>query len=351
MTIIQRQRYRIPNCLVNWPWPRHLNKHYPEVKAASADWARSFGAFSKKAQYAYDRCDFNLLASFAYPDHSAAHLRTGCDMMNHFFYYDEYSDVAPPEEVQVMADVIMDAMYNPHKPRPQGEWVGGEVTRQFWELAIKTASPGSQKRFLESYAQYTQAVVQQAEDRHNKHVRNVDEYFYVRRDTIGAKPSFAVLELDLNLPQEVMDHPVIKEMEILSIDMIILGNDIASYNLEQARGDDNHNIITTVMHQYNTDVQGAMDWVENHHRGLEERFLELYYHHVPKYHSYHIDSDLARYVDGIGNWVRASDQWGFESERYFGKRGPEIFKDRWVTLMPKERTEEIGPQLVDDSLL
>ena len=51
-------------------------------------------------------------------------------MMNHFFYYDEYSDVASPEEVQVMADIIMDALRNPHKPRPSEEWVGGEVTRQ-----------------------------------------------------------------------------------------------------------------------------------------------------------------------------------------------------------------------------
>ena len=148
MTILQRKRYRIPNCLVSWPWPRHLNKHYPEVKAASAAWARSFGAFSPKAQYAYDRCDFStflaphgynvcdlrdildLLASFAYPNHDAARLRTGCDMMNHFFYYDEFSDIASPEEVQVMAHVIMDALYNPQKPRPVDEWVGGEVTRQ-----------------------------------------------------------------------------------------------------------------------------------------------------------------------------------------------------------------------------
>ena len=91
--------------------------------------------------------------------------------------------------------------------------------------------------------------------------------------------------------------------------------------------------------------------VENHHLGLESQFLELYYHHVPKFHSYHIDSDVAKYVDGLGNWVRASDQWGFESERYFGKRGPEIFENRWVTLMPKERVEDIGPQLVDDTLL
>jgi Delta6-protoilludene synthase len=57
-------------------------------------------------------------------------MRTGCDLMNMFFVYDEYSDVAHEDEVQVMADIIMDALRNPHTPRPKGEWVGGEVTRQ-----------------------------------------------------------------------------------------------------------------------------------------------------------------------------------------------------------------------------
>ena len=158
------ERFYIPNCLANWKWPRNLNPYYPEVKAASAAWARSFGAFSSKAQHAYDRCDFrslfplfgmlgtndvylDLLASLAYPLHDKGNalfdprhsspltrridrLRTGCDLMNMFFVYDEYSDVAEPEEVQVMANIIMDALRNPHKPRPSGEWVGGEVTRQ-----------------------------------------------------------------------------------------------------------------------------------------------------------------------------------------------------------------------------
>ena len=53
------ERYYIPNNLDQWKWPRHINPHYPEVKAASAAWARSFGAFSPKAQEAYDRCDFS----------------------------------------------------------------------------------------------------------------------------------------------------------------------------------------------------------------------------------------------------------------------------------------------------
>ncbi|KZV73684.1 terpenoid synthase [Peniophora sp. CONT] len=351
MAVEQRQRYRLPDCLANWPWPRRLNRSYPEVKAASSAWVRSFGAFSSKAQDAYDRCDFNLLTSLAYPDHNAADLRTGCDAMNQFFVYDEFSDIARPEEVQVMANIIMDALRDPHKPRPEDEWVGGELTRQFWERAIQTASPGSQKRFLDYSAQYTQAVVQEAEDRQNDYIRTVDEYLVVRRDTSGVKPCFAIIELGLSLPQEVVDHPVIKEMEILGTDMILLFNDIASYNIEQARDDDSHSIATSVMHYHDTDVQGAMDWVENHHRGLEARFLELYYHHVPKYHSCHLDADVARYVDGLGNWIRANEQWSFESERYFGKRGPEIIKNRWMTLMPKERAEYIGPQLVNDVFL
>ena len=50
--------------------------------------------------------------------------------MNLFFVYDEYSDVAHEDDVRVMADISMDALHNPHAPRPKDEWIGGEVTRQ-----------------------------------------------------------------------------------------------------------------------------------------------------------------------------------------------------------------------------
>jgi len=66
--------------------------------------------------------------------------------------------------------------------------------------------------------------VQQAADRTHKHIRTIEEYLEVRRDTIGAKPSFAILETGLNLPDEAVRHPIIDELSILSIDMILLGN-------------------------------------------------------------------------------------------------------------------------------
>ena len=67
-------------------------------------------------------------------------------------------------------------------------------------------------------------MVQQAVDRGHKHIRSVEEYFEVRRDTIGASPAFVLLELDMNLPDEVVQHPVIEELITLATDMIILDN-------------------------------------------------------------------------------------------------------------------------------
>ena len=104
------------------------------------------------------------------------------------------------------------------------------------------------------------------------------------------------------------------------------------------------------MHHNKTDIQGAMSWVYGYHKELEAKFMDLYENKVPKFGG-QVDTELARYVDGLGNWVRAGGQWAFESERYFGKKGPEIEKTRWVTLLPKGRSEDVGPQLVDDYLL
>lgn len=67
-------------------------------------------------------------------------------------------------------------------------------------------------------------TAQQAEDRSRLHIRDIASYVQVRRRTIGARPSFNILEMDMNLPDEVMHHPVIRELELLSIDLTIIAN-------------------------------------------------------------------------------------------------------------------------------
>ncbi|CCM04069.1 uncharacterized protein FIBRA_06228 [Fibroporia radiculosa] len=342
----------LPETMANWPWPRMINPYYEEVKAASNAWFRSFNAFKPESQRAFDKCDFCRLASLAYPWSRKEHLRTGCDLMNVFFVIDEYTDVEDADSCRMMVDIVIDALNNPHKPRPDGEILLGEVTRQFWALAVKTASPSSQRHFIESFTAYLESVVSQAADRDSGVIRDVDSYLANRRENIGARPSYVPLELGIELPDEVFYHPVIVELSIHIADLIIFDNDLASYNKEQAHGDDQHNILTVIMHQYNYDIDKAMAWLADFHAEVETKFLDGL-KRVPSWGPA-IDRQVEEYLLGLANWPRCNDCWNFESGRYFGSKGLEIQKTRTVQLMPKKvnhdrdrRREDVDVPLVD----
>ena len=74
--------------------------------------------------------------------------------------------------------------------------------------------------------------MQQSLDRDQSCIRNITDYFEVRRDTVGAKPSFAIQQLHYDLPDALMDHPTVVTLTTLCIDMLIIGNDVHSYNVE-----------------------------------------------------------------------------------------------------------------------
>ncbi|KAG2033028.1 terpenoid synthase [Suillus americanus] len=326
----------IPDLLVRWPFPRHLNQHYSKVGAGSCAWLESFKAFSPKAQQAFNRCNLGLLGCLACPTASEEHARSTCDYMNLATLIDEYSDASEVGEVRKQKDAIMDALRHPHEPRPKGEWVGGEIARQFWERIIRNGASGQlQKRFIAIFDEYLEAIMQQAIDRSGHHIRDIQSFFDLRRISYGAKPMFVLLELGLNIPDEVISHPTIEDVVVVTLDMITLGNDILSYDVEQARGDDDHNIVTIVMHEIGTDVNGAMLWVADRHTKLEKRYFEAVAA-IPKWGEL-IDSQVREYCDGLGNIVRANYEWSFENERYFGTNGMEVQQKRWILPMSKDR--------------
>ncbi|KAG1882553.1 hypothetical protein F4604DRAFT_1921112 [Suillus subluteus] len=155
----------IPDLLARWPFPRRLNQHYSKVSAEASAWLESLKVFSPKAQKAFDSGKFCLLSCLSYPIACEEHLRSACDFMNLAFIIDEFSDVSDEGEVRQQKGAIMDALRHPHKPRPTGEWVGGEVTRQFWERTIRNTSGQSQKWFIAAFDEYLlEGVAQQAVD-------------------------------------------------------------------------------------------------------------------------------------------------------------------------------------------
>ncbi|KAK7041639.1 hypothetical protein VNI00_009244 [Paramarasmius palmivorus] len=280
----------------------------------------------------------DLLAALAFAKLNRDGCRVGCDMMNFVFIIDEYSDVVDVNGARFYADIVMDAIRSPHKPRPAGEWVGGEIARQFWENAVRTATPSAQRRFVDTFQLYMDAVVDQALDREDHHIDSVKRYFDVRRDTIGAKPAFAINEIHMNLSDNDMEHPIIRTLTSTAIDIVIICNDLYSYNVEQSRGDDRHNLVTIVMKEQQIGLHAALKWIGDLHDSLAEEFLTAY----AKLQTAGFSDELASYADDLGNWVRANDKWSFESERYFGKEGVEVEKTRIIELLPKQESGAAG---------
>jgi hypothetical protein len=106
-----------------------------------------------------------------------------------------------------------------------------------------------------------------------------------------------------------------------------------SYNVEQARGLDDHNIVTVIVKEKALGVQEAIDYVGEMYRGIARKFIEDM-KDVPSF-SESLDQLVSEYVFGLSNWVTALLEWSFESERYFGTCGPKIKSTRIVELLPK----------------
>lgn len=73
---------------------------------------------------------------------------------------------------------------------------------------------------------FFQAVTQQARDRENGVVPDLESYISLRRDTSGCKPCWALVEYayELDLPDEVMENPIIRALGEATNDLVTWSN-------------------------------------------------------------------------------------------------------------------------------
>jgi Delta6-protoilludene synthase len=90
------------------------------------------------------------------------------------------------------------------------------------------------------------------------------------------------------------------------------------------------------MNEKGVDLDGALDWVEEYHERVLSEF-QAQYRVLPSWGPA-IDLRIKTYVERLACFIRGIDCWAFETERYFGTKGPEIQGQRIVNLLPKADT-------------
>ncbi|KAJ3499433.1 hypothetical protein NLG97_g326 [Lecanicillium saksenae] len=238
-----------------------------------------------------------MLSSHFSPDRS----RTGSDLMNVFWIFDEYTDVEEEDGVTEMGEILMDGLLHPEKPRPSEECPLGEMARQFWALGRQTSSSMAERHLLEDMQHYVNGVIQEAQDRGHNRVRSSEEYWRIRRAASGCYPTFTLIELELDFPEEVYRHPALEKLRECAMYSIVVVNDIFSYNIERARGHGLHNLVTVIMFERDLSPAAAVNWiVEWHERAAVQEFITVRAR-LPSWNP-HIDSQVAKYVNGLGYW-------------------------------------------------
>jgi alpha-muurolene/germacrene-A/gamma-muurolene synthase len=199
---------------------------------------------------------------------------------------------------------------------------------------------------------YFQAVEEEAVFRAEGIIPDLQTYIDIRRDTSGCKPVFDLIEysLGLELPDSVIDHPVIMALNQGANDLVTWSNvsavasifptylttrvqDIFSYNVEQARGD-SHNMICVFMFHDGLTVQQAMDRVGDMCKYTIDTFSENQAR-IPSWGG-DVDRDAKLYVDGLKAWIAGSLHWSFMTKRYFGDNGALAKATRIIELFPQD---------------
>ena len=76
--------------------------------------------------------------------------------------------------------------------------------------------------------------MQESIDKQDHRILDVKSYIDARRWSVAVQPSFCMIELGLDIPDEVMAHPAIQEMKIAAGDLVAFYN--VSHIYEKALG-------------------------------------------------------------------------------------------------------------------
>ncbi|KAJ6627882.1 isoprenoid synthase domain-containing protein [Mycena sp. CBHHK59/15] len=325
-------KFLLPDLVSHCTFDIHVSRHRKQIAAETKKWLFKGDNLQGKIRDKFHGLKAGKLTAMCYPDAGAPQLRVCNDFLTYLFHLDNLSDDMDNRGTKTTADVVLNSLYHPHTFRSSARV--GKMTRDYYKRMVLTASPGTQQRFIETFDFFFQSVTQQALDRAAGVIPDLESYIALRRDTSGCKPSFVLIEYanNLNIPDEVMEHPLIASLGEAANDLVTWSNDIFSYNVEQSKGD-THNMIPVVMNEQGLNLQAAVDFVGEMCKQSIDRFQEDRAQ-LPSWGP-KIDREVAIYVDGLANWIVGSLHWSFESERYFGKGGAAVKSSRVVQLLPR----------------
>ncbi|KAG5636068.1 hypothetical protein H0H81_009214 [Sphagnurus paluster] len=317
MTLSSKQ-FILPDLLSGCPIRGGVNPHYEEGAAESRAWINSFNVFTDRKRAFFVLGCNELLVSH----------------VNVLFVFDEISDDQSAKDAFATGNIFLNAMQDPN-------WDDGSLfarmTKEFRTRFLRLSGTRATARFLKHWETYCACVITEAELRERGEILDVDAFIALRRENSAVRLCFGLIEyaFGTNLPEEVFEDIVFLDIYWAAVDL-----DIYSYDMEQSKGISGNNIVEVLMANRKMTLQEASDHIGEYCAELMERFMTAQ-NHLPSWGAC-VDSEVARFIQGLGCWIKGNLDWSFKTQRYFGTKYLEIKETLCVTLRPREEPEEFN---------
>jgi hypothetical protein len=131
---------------------------------------------------------------------------------------------------------------------------------------------------------------------------------------VGAIPTFELIEYveGFELPREVVEHPVLRELHLAAAEMILITNDVSSLEKDMASGWPS--MVTTVQEAGRLSLSEAVDRVARMHNDALADFLDAEAR-LPAFGPA-VDPFVRVYVERMHHVVRGFAEFQRRAERY-----------------------------------
>lgn len=302
------------------PFPSAINQYAEAAGQHTLDWVRSFNLVTDESVYQSLRAaTIYFLAARTHPSASLEVLEIVSDSL---FWFGAFDDQFEKAGISKQSELL-----EPVHARLVEILKGAELTdvdmpvarslRDIWQRLhqLPHATSELMLRFTKSMEDYLQAVRWEALNHSQEITLDVATYTKIRKVTIGFYPYICIIIIDngIALPPEVIEHPIVKRLDLMATLLIGWSNDILSFEKDKRDGN-THNIVMVIQHEYQLPLQEAFDRAVELHDADMQIFIELSAQ-LPSFGA-EIDANLQRYLSGLRSWIRGHLDWTLESPRY-----------------------------------
>ncbi len=299
------------------PYPSTLNPFAKPAQDGTIDWLVRYGIVCNKVEedrvrkQGWTRC-----MARCYPNASLADLQWISDWVSWIFLFDDQNDEAKQQrETERLIEyrpLLLDIMRG---GAAQDDNQMLQAWYDLWTRMRSKVNPDWLERLTQQHDDYFLACIWEASNRKAGIVPDTKSYLLQRLDSGAVYPCLTIIEFvrKLNLPENVLCHPVVRDLSRSANNLICWSNDIVSLEKEVKNGDV-HNLVITLCKEHQISLQQAINKAVVMHDTEMERF-EALIDQVPQF-SKEIDIDLQTYIEGLKFWIQGNLDWSYESQRY-----------------------------------